>query len=211
MSSRPLIVLLGLAAIAQGQSQPTTVSADATVDWLLGQASVIPATGPSTLPATGVSATEATSPLTRRDAGSEARAGTITLSDGSILKGEIHSTPGKPIRVWDESIKQYVDIPFKAIVSGKASVLWERDEKEWHFIASGSDIKEYTGKSYPTRETTYEFTLTNGKAVSGGVVAPLYVTTPEGERLLVLNKRAKGEVGQALKNLVYVQAIQFEN
>ena len=206
MSSRPLLVLLGLAAIAQAQSQPATAPADATVDWLLGQASVIPATGPSTLPATA-----AASPLTRRDAGSEARVGTITLSDGSILKGEIHSTPGKPIRVWDESIKQYVDIPFKAIVSGKASVLWERDEKEWHFIASGSDIKEYTGKSYPARETTYQFTLTNGKAVAGGVVSPLYVTTPEGERLLVLNKRAKGEVGQALKDLVYVQAIQFEN
>jgi hypothetical protein len=43
------------------------------------------------------------------------------------------------------------------------------------------------------------------------VVAPLYVTTPEGERLLVLNKRAKGDVGQTLKDLVYVQAIRFED
>ena len=208
MSSRPFLVLLGLAAIAQGQSPPATAPADATVDWLLGSAAVIvaPATGPSTLQTTA-----AASPLTQRDAGSEARAGTITLSDGAVLKGEIHSTPGKPIRVWDESNKQYVDIPFKAIVSGKASVLWERDEKEWHFIASGSDIKEYTGKTYPARETTYQFTLINGKTVSGGVVAPLYVATAEGERLLVLNKRAKGEAGQALKDLLYVQAIQFND
>ena len=213
-----VLVLLAFTAIAPGQSQPTTAPADATVDWLLGQGAVtvIPATGPATLaatglPPTGVPTTVAASPLKQREASSDARAGTIILSDGSVLKGEIHSTPGKPIRVWDESIKQYVDLPFKAIVSGKASVLWERDEKEWHFIASGSDIKQYTGKTYPARETTYQFTLANGKTVSGGVVAPLYVTTPQGERLLVLNKRAKGEVGQALKNLLYVRSIQFND
>ncbi len=208
MRSRHVVVLLGLAGVALGQSQPTTAPADPTVDWLLGEKSVAatPATGPSTLPAGGT-----TSPLTKRDANAEARTGAITMSDGSVIKGEIRSTPGKPIRVWDDSIKQYVDIPFKAIVSGTAGVLWERDEKEWHFVASGSDIKEYTGKTYPARETTYEFRLSSGKTVAGGVVAPLYVTTAEGERLLVLNKRAKGEVGQGLKDLVYVQAIRFED
>ena len=208
MRSRHVVVLLGLAGVALGQSLPTTVPADPTVDWLLGQrpAAVTPATLPSTLPAGG-----AASPLTKRDAGTEARAGTITMSDGSVIKGDIRSTAGKPMRVWDDAIKQYVDIPFKAIASAKAGVLWERDEKEWHFVASGSDIKEYTGKSYPARETTYEVTLSSGKTVAGGVVAPLYVTTPEGERLLVLNKRAKGEVGQGLKDLVYVQAIRFDD
>lgn len=205
MRSRHVVVLLGLAGVALGQSQPTTAPADPTVDWLLGQKSAA-TTGPSTLPAGG-----AGSPLTKRDGNAEARAGTITMSDGSVIKGQIRSTPGKPIRVWDDSIKQYVDIPFKAIASAKAGVLWERDEKEWHFVASGSDIKEYTGKTYPARETTYEFTLSSGKTVAGGVVAPLYVTTAEGERLLVLNKRAKGEVGQGLKDLVYVQGIRFED
>jgi hypothetical protein len=206
MRSRYLL-LLALSAIAHGQTQPSTAPADATVDWLLGQGSAAaPAAGPTTLPAT-VSA----SPLTRHDAASDARKGTITLSDGSVITGEIRTTPGKPVRVWVESIHQYVDIPFKAIVSAKAGILWERDEKEWHFIASGSDIKEYTGKTYPARETTYQFTLTNGKTVSGGVVAPLYVTTPEGEKLFVLDKRAKGEVGQSLRDLRYVQTIQFND
>jgi hypothetical protein len=89
-------------------------------------------------------------------------------------------------------------------------VLWERDEKEWHFKESGSDIKEFNGKTYPNRETQYTFTLLNGQTLSGGVVEPLYLQTPDGPVLFALHKRDKGEVGQTLKQLVYVKSAEFK-
>jgi hypothetical protein len=89
--------------------------------------------------------------------------------------------------------------------------VWEREEKEWHFKDSGSDIKEYSGKSYPARETQYKVTLLNDQTMTGGIVAPLYAITTTGDKLLVLYKRSKGEVGQTLKDLAYVKTVVFED
>lgn len=208
------MIVLTLSAAAWAQNPPaTTASADSTVDWLLNQpvptSTRPPATAPA-VPAT-IPASGDTSPLTSPARKTDARPATLTLSDGSVVHGQVTTTTGKPVRVWDAQASQYVDIPFKAIVSAEAAILWERDEKEWHFIESGSDVKEYTGRTYPARETTYQFTLTSGKTVSGGTVTPLYVTTPQGERLLVLHKRDKGPVGQTLKDLIYVKTIRFSD
>lgn len=113
------------------------------------------------------------------------------------------------MRIWDDEKKEYRDVPFKLIRSMEAKVLWERDEREWKFKASGSDIKEYSGKTYPARETQYIVTLVNGQTITGGIAAPIYLDTPNGQKVFVLHKRDKGEVGQALKDLVYVQKIEL--
>lgn len=132
------------------------------------------------------------------------------LSDGQAIIGSISTTADKPIRVFDRERKEYRDVPFKLIRSARASVLWEREEREWHFKESGSDIKEYTGKTYPAREMQYTLTLMNGQTVAGDVVAPLYVTVDGKETTYVLHKRDKGEVGQTLKDLVYVKSVELE-
>lgn len=85
-----------------------------------------------------------------------------------------------------------------------------RDEKEWRFRESGSDVKIYSGKTYPLRELQYTLTLTDGNRVEGGVVAPLDVQTKDGRFTFVLNKRQKGEVGQSLKDLVYPVRVELE-
>jgi hypothetical protein len=141
---------------------------------------------------------------------SPGRSGTITLSNGEKISGHLTHTGNKPLRMWVEKDEQYHDIPFEVIQHIEAKVLWERDEKEWHFKESGSDIKEYNGKSYPNRETEYTFTLTNGQTISGAVVEPLYLQTADGPVLFALHKRDKGEVGQTLKQLVYVKSVEFK-
>jgi hypothetical protein len=71
-------------------------------------------------------------------------------------------------------------------------------------------VKVYSGRTYPARETAYTFTLTDGTVITGGSVAPLYVTTDDGKtRTLVLHKRDKGDVGQTLKQLVYVARVEL--
>ena len=177
------------------------LAADPTVDWLMQQATPAPTSQPAAPPA----ATQPTVIFKTEDDAS--RAGAIVMSDGSTVSGRITTTEDKPPRVWDEQEKQYKDIPFSLIKSIEAEVLWERDEPEWHFKASGSDVKEFSGKTYPARETKYKLTLTDGQTVDGGLVAPLFV----GDKTYVLHKRDKGEVGQTLGQLVYVKSVTFSN
>ncbi len=89
----------------------------------------------------------------------EARKGIITLSSGRAIKGQIATTREKPIRIWDDKDKVYRDVPLTLVKTMEAEIVWERDEKEFHFKESGSDIKEFTGKSYPARELVYKVTL----------------------------------------------------
>ncbi len=141
----------------------------------------------------------------------EARVGTVTLNDGTVIHGKVATTAEKPVRVWVAEEKQYEDVPLSMVTTVEAQVVWERVEPEWNFKESGSDVKVFSGRAYPARETAYKFTLTDGTIISGGVVAPLYVAGDDGkQRTLVLNKRAKGDFGQALAQLVYVKRVEFK-
>ncbi len=189
-------------------TQPTSAQAsassdDSTIDWLMSQATTQPA-HPATQPAN-----PPPSPfVASRDDGSVEA--TILLSDGKKIIGRFTTTPGKPLRFWDEAQKEYHDIPLDLIQSLRAKITWERQQREWRFKQSGSDIKEYSDKTYPAREMEYVATLANGQTITGGVVAPLYQQLPDGETTLyVLHKRDKGNVGQSLDQLVYVKEVIF--
>lgn len=195
-----MVALLGGQAVAQ-----TTQPADATLEWLLDQAEPAPTTQPTS------PTTQPASPFLQADR-PDARSAVITLSDGSVLKGNVTTTPDKPIRVWDDRNETYRDIPFRLICSLEAHVLWERDEPEWRFLDSGSDLKEQTGRTYPARELQYTITLVNGQTLHGGIVAPLYfksATDSNRRQTLVLHKRQKGEIGQTLEQLIYLQKVEL--
>jgi len=193
-----IVITVAVAALA---GEPATRPKDDDLDWLLSQKPAAPATAPASQPA---------SPFEAKRDGRGARAAVLTLSNGERVAGRFATTRDKPLRLWDEQDKEFRDIPIGLVKSMRAEILWERDEREWHFKDSGSDIKEYSGKTYPARETRYQFTLVNGQTVTGGVVAPLYLVGEKETKLYTLNKRAKGEVGQTLKQLVYVRAVEFE-
>jgi len=187
---------------------PTTKPKESAVDSILGLSKKTQAR-PSD-PATQPAAKTPNTPLKDEAADDQSRPGVITLSDGSKVKGKIATTQDKPIRIWVEKEKDYEDVPFDQIESAEVNVLWERDEKEWNFKETGSDIKVYSGKTYPARQTQYTFTLTDGTVIKGDVVAPLYVTTEDGKsKTYVLYKRDKGEIGQTLKDRPYVKSVSF--
>src|SRR5438552_905971 len=81
---------------------PSSAPSDPALDWMLSH--------PTTSPATTQSTTNPVSPLVDRQS-EKTRMGTITLSDGSKLAGAISTTSGKPLRVYDDEAKQYVDVP----------------------------------------------------------------------------------------------------
>jgi hypothetical protein len=196
-------------ADAKGGEEPK----DDTVDWLLEQGSEAAPTpkadGDPAKPAPGKGG-EDPSPFVGKKDDKHVRRGVITLSNGEQVRGRVSTTRGKPLRVWEEKKKRYRDVPFFLVKSAAAEVVWERDEREWHFKESGSDTKEYSGNTYPARELRYTLTLLNGQTISGGVVAPLYVERKDDDpATFVLHKRTKGEVGETLADLVYVTRVEF--
>jgi hypothetical protein len=195
------IVLLLISLTVAPASQP----ADSVVDDLLNAATTRPAVATTR----AASPTTMSSPLTMSKSDPDVRQGKITLSDGSVIPGLIATTANKPLRLWDEKAGEYHDLPLRLVASVTAQVLWEKDEPQWRFKESGSDIKVETGKTYPSRETAYKFTLTDGTTVSGGIVAPLYVTTPDNTTTYILHKRDKGDPGESLADLKYIKQIEF--
>jgi len=188
---------LMLVLIAQA-TQPV----DVTMEWLLEQPLpvVVPSTQAASQPAT---------PFNEKPAPGE-RVGALVLSDGKIHRGTIYTTPGRPLRVWSDQKKKFIDLPMDSIASMEAVVLWEREDPEWRFKESGHDEKVFTGNTYPARETQYRITLTTGDTLTGGIVAPLYVRVDGQATQFVLNKRSKGEVGKKLGDLIYVRKLDLE-
>jgi hypothetical protein len=195
-----LIIMVVLLVRSSGATEPAPAPpADETIDWLLEQSQPIMPEQPTELPA-------ADSPFDRKPL-EEAQEGIIRLSSGERFRGSISTTAEKPLRVWDEGDKEYRDIPFALVRRIEAEVVWERDEPDWRFIESGSDLKEFTGRTYPAREYRHTLTLLNGQTVIGGVAAPLFLRTPDGRRTFILHKRHKGELDQPLEQLHYVSRV----
>jgi hypothetical protein len=203
-----MLPALAILLAAAPTTAPTSQPSDSATDWLLNAATSQP-----TAASQPASDTPAVSPLVAKGlTDPDQRHGTITLSDGTKITGTIATTAGKPLRTWDEQAAEYRDMPMRLVKSIKAQVLWERDEDEWRFKESGSDIKIDTGKTYPSRETTYIITTTDGKTIKGSIVAPLYTRSDQGdEQTYILHKRDKGNVGQTLKDLVYVLEVNFDD
>ena len=186
---------------------PTTAgsSSDLLMDWLTSRGATTLPTGAAT---TAPASTQASNPFLA-DLSKEGENGIITLSNGEKFSGFITTTAEQPLRVWDADAKQYHDLPLMTILTIKAKIISEDQEQEWNFEKGGSDVKIYTGKSYPTRETQYIVTLTNGQSVTGGIAAPLYIKTAKGSQLFILHKTDKGTVGQSMDDLVYVKSVEL--
>ncbi len=145
---------------------------------------------------------------------SDALAGAIELSDGTLLPGLVYLTRSKDVEIFDtakKGEKKQRRIPLAGILTIETIVEWERMDPEWRFKTAGDPEKVYTGKSYPNRMLSYRVTLSDERVVEGHIAGqPMYVQPREGKlRLLVLHKRHKGPVDTKLKDLVYVSWVRL--
>lgn len=187
------------------RAEPKPDPADA-IDFILAGAATRPTAVPTTAPATAPA-----TPFGTKSATTDRHA-VFTFSDGSTFTGRATTTLDKPLRLWVPEQGEFVDIPYANVVSAEVEVLWERDDKEYQFLVSGSDIKTYTGRTYPSRETVYTLTLKDGRSLKGSIVAPFDVRRDNGEeRLIVLHKRDKGPAGRTLSELVYVTKVELKD
>ena len=139
--------------------------------------------------------------------------GYVELSDGSIHPGLIYLTRDKRLQVYDQQVQRQREIPLRTVQRIECTVKREWIEREWKFKETTSDEKMYTGRSYPAREYLHTITLSDGRTITSPLSAIVYVE-PQPQRKpeqFLLNKRAKGKLGQDLKSLVYVKRIQLGN
>jgi hypothetical protein len=148
----------------------------------------------------------------------DAMPGYVELSDGTILVGQIYMTRDKRLKVYDENVQRQREIPLSVVAQIDCKILKEWMEKEWRFQETTRDEKYYTGRQYPAREYEHTITLKDGRQITGGLAEILYVETEQdrnasGSRSepirLILHKRQKGEIGQTLKDLVYVKTVKL--
>jgi hypothetical protein len=150
--------------------------------------------------------------------------GAIHLSDGTVVRGEIYLTRGHDLRIYDASREEYRDVPLRVVSEVTCDVEREWIEREWRFKENGNDEKIYTGRTYPARIYAHEIRLTRGDVISGPVSAVVYIlpraedesgdSDPAGDAAgpvkplrFLLHKRDKGDAGDELADLVYVQRI----
>jgi hypothetical protein len=139
----------------------------------------------------------------------DARAAKLVLSDGTKLEGQLW-TNRAPFRVWTEGDKVYKDLDLGSIKKIEVHVLSETMEEDWRWLKEGSDQKVFSGRKYPNVSLAYQFTLTNDQVIEGTVVSMVYLADKDKTRTLVLYKQYKGNLDEALADLIYVKSIDLE-
>jgi hypothetical protein len=152
----------------------------------------------------------------------DALPGFVELSDGSVHPGQIYLTRDKRLKIEDKQLQREREVPLSAVKQIDCTIKKEWLEKEWKFKALTTDEKMYTGRSYPVREYEHTIELNDGRTISGGLSAIVYVqpigsntAKPDPPRTenkaaeFILNKRNKGEIGEDLHSLVYVKSIKL--
>ncbi len=149
--------------------------------------------------------------------------GYIELSNGQVIAGKVYMTRDKRVKAYDSELKRQREIPLNRIQEIECIVLREWMEKEWRFRELAKDEKEYTGRSYPSREYKHAITLTDGRKIEGPLAEVIYIEPEMGGQAgsasdgrpytealrFLLHKRQKGKVGEDLKSLVYVKRIKL--
>jgi len=141
----------------------------------------------------------------------ESRPGTVTLSTGTKVEGRVWTTLATPLRVvlGDTDKATYQDMDWALIQQIDVLVDEAQLEDDWRWKKEGSDDKVFSGKKYPNVVLRYRITATNGKTVEGGVVAPIYINDGTKTRTLALYKKQKGELGETLKDVIYITSIKL--
>jgi hypothetical protein len=136
--------------------------------------------------------------------------GYAELSGGLKVPGFLFTTRAKRLKIYNLRREIYEYVPVPALESLEAVVEWERVDPEWRFKEAGSPEKVFTGKSYPVRMLSWRLTLRNGHEIVGHILGqPLYVEHNGKAERFILHKRQKGNLGEALDDLVYVRRAVF--
>lgn len=139
------------------------------------------------------------------------------FSDGKRRTGLLWLTPGKRLTIFDRAQQTYREFTLQELVAIRVDPEQEVVERVWRWKENASNEKVFTGETYPWRLCVTTLTVRDAEGkqatVTGDLSAALYLEEKPGEKpvRVLLYRRQKGETGQALSDLVYVTAVNFED
>jgi len=144
----------------------------------------------------------------------DARPGWLAASDGRVLVGQVFTTRGKPVTIYDRAHKQYFRFEWADVARFDIAIETDIVEQDWRWKEGGSDVKVYTDLWYVWHKYISTLTLRTGEAYTGDLTAPIYIrperigltVKKENEQVLeysepeqpteeqfILHRRAKGD------------------
>jgi len=142
---------------------------------------------------------------------SDAVSGLLTRSNGDAYAGRIHLTRDKRLELYCDAEKEWYKLKLKNLRSLEWVVEFERQEKEWRWKDSGSDVKVYTGRTKIDRRYKTVAITKDGKRIEGHIRGTvIYVRTSETRRKYFLYWNHPSEFGQKPADLDYVRRIDFD-
>lgn len=136
------------------------------------------------------------------------RPGTVQLSDGEILAGQLSLTPGESLKILQNGT--YRSIGWERVREIQFRPVNERLEQKWRFPEAGQTRKEKWGQPYPVRELEASVRIGGGQEITGHLFTTvLYVATGERTHKIVLARKQRGKEGERLAALVYPVRISF--
>ena len=136
--------------------------------------------------------------------------GTVNLSDGASIRGEVY-VPNDRILIQSDAQSSRYTVRTAEIARLENTIEKQSMEEKWIFKESGSDEKVYLGQYYPVRQYMTQVTFHDGNNLLGHVIgATLYVRNSDGQQRFILREKEEGKVGQKLDDLRYVRSVVFD-
>ncbi|MBI4602667.1 MAG: hypothetical protein HY721_11980 [Planctomycetes bacterium] len=138
-------------------------------------------------------------------------AGSVTLSDGTTLRGRIYARGDKPLEVHDVERNERRAVALREIERVHCEI--ERAEmlQAWRFAEEGSPEKVRWGKPYPRHDYLASVHVAGSGRIAGRLTGTIFVDGGGGpRRKLVLRAFQEGEKGQSSADLVFVKEIVIE-
>lgn len=128
----------------------------------------------------------------------------VAFSDDTRVSGELSLVGSRPLTLVPAGDNHQRMIRLEDMVSLEHAVEKSSLERPWVFKESGRAEKVYLEGQYPLLNFKTTIVLVSGEVVSGHVLSAAFtLKTDEGTRKIFLQRQIKGEVGQALADVVY--------
>ncbi|MHC4917277.1 MAG: hypothetical protein ACYTGB_17505 [Planctomycetota bacterium] len=138
--------------------------------------------------------------------------GKLVRSSGEVVRGKIFLTRDKRLELHCDAEKKWYKLKLQDLTSLEWVVEFEKEEKEWRWKESGSDVKVLTGRTKVDRRYKTVATRKDGTKVEGHIRGTVVYVQPAGggdRRKFFVYWNHPSDFDQKPKDLVYVKEIRF--
>ncbi len=142
---------------------------------------------------------------------SDAVPGKLVRSDAKVHRGGIFLTRDKRLELYCDSEKKWHNLKLKDIKSIKWEIEFEKQEREWRWKQSGSDVKVYTGREKVDRRYKAVVVKNDCTKIEGHLRGTVvYVQPAKGKRQkFFVYWNHPGDFDQKPEDLIYTSEIHF--